>query len=88
MTDPKSVPADDEAPLSDTELTRKDRSYSPSSDIETEQKQQDDSPVDGVRQLPGTGGPDDAGDVEIPDDHIDASVIVERSTTGHRPGEA
>jgi hypothetical protein len=88
MTDPKSVPADDQAPLSDTELTRKDRSYSPSSDRETEQKQRDAVPADGVKQLPGTGGPDDAGDVDIPDDHIDASVIVERSTTGHRPGDA
>jgi len=88
MTGPKSVPGDDETPLSDIELTRKDRSYSPSSDRETKTKQQDGSDLDGVKQLPGTGGPDDVGDVDVPDDHIDASVIVERSITGHRPGDA
>ncbi|MFF1574193.1 hypothetical protein ACFVWR_15735 [Leifsonia sp. NPDC058292] len=91
MTDPKSVRADDEAPLDDTELTRKDRSYSPSSDRETEELQgtaAETATKDGVKQLPGTGGPDDGGDVEVPDDHIDPSVIVERASGRHRPGDA
>lgn len=62
--------------LSDDELTRDDMSYSPGSDRETEalQRDPDDSPatdedVDAsrVRNLPGTGGPDDTGDLIPPD---------------------
>ncbi|KQX08492.1 hypothetical protein ASC59_07815 [Leifsonia sp. Root1293] len=63
--------------LSDTELTEKDRSESPGSESETAAKQADPIP-DGVdddidqsqiRAVPGTGGPDDAGDIEVdPDD--------------------
>jgi hypothetical protein len=73
----------------DAEQTRKDRSYSPGSERETEWLQRnqstdhsDDVDDAGVSQLPGTGGPDDSGDTSVPDDHIDARVIVERSDSG------
>jgi len=62
--------------LGDDELTRRDMSYSPGSERETEALQGDpgDSPamedVEGARigNLPGTGGPDDTGDVMPPDE--------------------
>ncbi|MEL4317534.1 hypothetical protein WJX64_00800 [Leifsonia sp. YIM 134122] len=59
--------------LSDTELTTKDRSESPGSETETAAKQADPMP-DGIDDdidqsqilaVPGTGGPDDAGDIEV-----------------------
>ena len=64
---------DDAAPLTDAEQTRKDVSYSPGSEDETAAKQRDllpeaiDEDIDAsrVRAVPGTGGPDDAGDVEL-----------------------
>jgi hypothetical protein len=51
----------------------KDMSYSPASDAETEQLQETTVPAardadvdyDQVEVLPGTGGPDDVGDVEF-----------------------
>ncbi|MRG59690.1 hypothetical protein GE115_07370 [Agromyces sp. CFH 90414] len=62
--------------LDDDDLIRKDVSYSPGSEDETEAKQadplpeaiEDDDDIDTsrVRAVPGTGGPDDAGDVEVP----------------------
>lgn len=61
------------APLDDAEQTRKDRSESPGSESETRAKQEDGLP-DGVdddidrsaiRAVPGTGGPDDEGDVDV-----------------------
>jgi hypothetical protein len=66
--------------LSDTEQTGKDVSYSPSSGRETEELQDspdsqafDDTDIDAgnVNLLPGTGGPDDVGDVEVDPDEID-----------------
>lgn len=66
--------------LSDTEQTGKDVSYSPSSGRETEQRQAssdsaalDDPDIDDddVNVLPGTGGPDDVGDVDVDPDEID-----------------
>ena len=65
--------AGDHAPLTDAEQTRKDVSYSPGSEDETAAKQRDplpdglDDDIDAsrVRAVPGTGGPDDAGDVEL-----------------------
>lgn len=69
--------ADAPAPLEDDELIRKDVSYSPGSDAETAAKQADPLPdgvaddvdPDDVRAVPGTGGPDDVGDVDVdPDD--------------------
>jgi hypothetical protein len=65
----------------DAAQTRKDRSYSPSSGRETEELQKE-AAVGGSAgngQLPGTGGPDDSGDIGVPDDEIDAAVIRERS---------
>ncbi|GAA1833818.1 hypothetical protein [Agromyces salentinus] len=60
-------------PLSDREQTRKDVSESPGSEAETAAKQADPLPegidddldLDHVRAVPGTGGPDDAGDVDV-----------------------
>jgi hypothetical protein len=76
----------------DVDQTRKDRSYSPSSEAETETLQAADTggsdTPDGVQQLPGTGGPDDGGDVSIPDDHIDAATIVERARVEDDPQDA
>jgi hypothetical protein len=73
-----SLPPAPETGLSEDEAVRKDMSYSPASDTETERKQQDPLPdaaaeddidTDAVRAVPGTGGPDDTGDVEVdPDD--------------------
>jgi hypothetical protein len=66
------------APLDDTEQTRKDVSYSPGSEDETAAKQRDpfpdaiDEDIDAsrVRAVPGTGGPDDAGDVDLDSDEV------------------
>jgi hypothetical protein len=69
----------DAAPLSDAEQTRKDVSESPASETETAAKQADPLP-DGVdddidesriRAVPGTGGPDDTGDVELGLEEVD-----------------
>lgn len=69
----------DPAPLDDAEQVRKDVSYSPGSEAETAAKQADPLP-DGVdddidesriRVVPGTGGPDDAGDVELDPEDVD-----------------
>jgi len=63
----------DRGALDDAGQTRKDVSYSPASEAETAAKQRDPLP-DGldddidtsrVRAVPGTGGPDDAGDVDL-----------------------
>lgn len=53
-------------PLDDEELTRKDTSYSPGSERETAEKQED--PGAGV--LPGSGGPDDSGDLDVAEDEL------------------
>jgi hypothetical protein len=58
-------------PLDDDELTRKDTSYSPSSERETEERQRDEGDV----LLPGTGGPDDSGDLTLADGDMDLSDI-------------
>lgn len=57
------------------EKVERDRSYAPSSGRETEVKQHDQSTHAGVEsdevmQLPGTGGPDDTGDVMPDPDNI------------------
>lgn len=82
-------PDDPSAPdqhQSDADQTAKDRSYSPSSERETEAKQ-DDSTGNAVR--PGTGGPDDVGDVPVPpEDDLDPATIVERGEPRHRAGDA
>jgi hypothetical protein len=61
------------APLTESEQVRKDITYSPASETETQHKQDDPLPetVDedisarDVRAVPGTGGPDDVGDVDV-----------------------
>ncbi|GAD32787.1 AAA ATPase [Microbacterium sp. TS-1] len=66
-------PATGQEPLSEPEAVRKDMRYSPASDTETREKQ-DEAPTspdedvddDLVRARPGTGGPDDVGDVDVP----------------------
>jgi hypothetical protein len=67
------------APLDDAEQTRKDVSYSPGSEAETAAKQSDPLP-DGIdddidetriRAVPGTGGPDDAGDVDLDPEDVE-----------------
>ena len=60
---------------------RKDMTYSPASETETRGKQADPLPdtVDDdidpakVRATPGTGGPDDAGDVDVDPDELNLS---------------
>lgn len=63
----------------DEEQTRKDTSYSPSSERETHELQHtdveqsaasadDETTREAIDVLPGTGGPDDTGDVHDPDD--------------------
>ena len=59
--------------IQESDAVRKDMSYSPASETETEQKQADPLPdtvdddidPDDVRAVPGTGGPDDVGDVDV-----------------------
>jgi hypothetical protein len=71
------APGADGGDLSDDDQLLKDRSYSPSSGRETEVMQSDPEESDAARDagdrvqaLPGTGGPDDVGDVEVPDDEL------------------
>jgi hypothetical protein len=69
------------APLDDAEQTRKDVSYSPGSEAETAAKQDDplpdavahDADIDTTRinAVPGTGGPDDAGDVDLDPEDVE-----------------
>lgn len=70
---------------SEDESIERDTTYSPASDTETRERQ--DSPADSratedpdiddddITVLPGTGGPDDAGDVEVDPDDIDFDAI-------------
>jgi hypothetical protein len=65
------IESDINAPLDDERQTEKDVSYSPASDRETAERQKspsespatDDVDAGGVKTLPGTGGPDDPGEV-------------------------
>ena len=66
--------------LNDRQQTGKDMSYSPSSARETEELQDapdsaalDDADIDpdDVKVLPGTGGPDDVGDIDVDPGEID-----------------
>lgn len=69
--DPASPPAG--SGLSESDAIRKDETYSPASETETEAKQDDPLPdtldddidTDQIVVTPGTGGPDDVGDVEV-----------------------
>ena len=69
----------------DTEQTRKDTSYSPASETETQAKQDGSRPeaidpdaADKVKVAPGTGGPDDVGDVEVNDEDINLPPFGEK----------
>lgn len=71
--------------LSDQELTKKDTSYSPASEAETQAKQDDPVPetiepeaADRVKVAPGTGGPDDPGDIEVDPGDIQLSDVDDR----------
>jgi len=66
-------------PLNDEEQTAKDMSYSPGSEREQARNNEDDRAEelarDGidpakVRTLPGAGGPDDVGDVDVPEEEL------------------
>lgn len=68
--------------MNDDELTEKDTSYSPASEAETQAKQSDPVPdslepdvAERVNLAPGTGGPDDPGDVDVDADEIDLGDI-------------
>jgi hypothetical protein len=71
--------SDIDEPLDDERQTEKDVSYSPASDRETAERQKspsdspatDDVDAEGVKTLPGTGGPDDSGDVSADPGEID-----------------
>ncbi|WP_382307978.1 hypothetical protein [Herbiconiux sp. UC225_62] len=68
----------------DDGTVQKDMSYSPSSGRETEQAQDDprtsahldDPDIDesAVKSVPGVGGPDDAGDIDVDDEAIRTSI--------------
>lgn len=70
-----------ESPHSEPDGLAHDTAYSPSSESETSQKQSDgvadavDDDIDEsqVNVAPGTGGPDDVGDVEVDPEHINLS---------------
>ncbi|MFG6401699.1 MULTISPECIES: hypothetical protein [unclassified Microbacterium] len=71
--------SEDTTGLAEGEAVRKDRSYSPASESETEQKQDqtalpdtidDDIDADDVQVAPGTGGPDDVGEIEVDADDL------------------
>jgi hypothetical protein len=83
----RAVGADSDTPLSDEELTTKDRAYAPGSERETARKQDDQSTsadvgVEKVSLLPGTGGPDDNGVVDIDPGEIH---IPRSNAPGSRP---
>lgn len=62
-----------ESPHAEPDALSHDTSYSPGSETETQQKQEDGLPdrvaddvdADRVNVAPGTGGPDDVGDVDV-----------------------
>ncbi|WP_368498366.1 hypothetical protein [Herbiconiux sp. A18JL235] len=72
----------------DEETVEKDMSYSPASGQETEEAQEDprgsthldDPEIDAsaVKTVPGEGGPDDVGEIDVDEEAIRAS-IAERS---------
>lgn len=70
---PLTVGNDSRTGMSDSDAVEKDMSYSPSSETETQRKQEDPLPetidddidTESINVAPGTGGPDDVGDVEV-----------------------
>ncbi|WP_200935205.1 hypothetical protein [Leifsonia sp. Leaf336] len=82
--DDAGAAADADATSDDAEQTAKDRSYSPGSERETEVRQRESSDATALR--PGTGGPDDSGDLPAPEE-LDVSIVAERSPGGQRPND-
>lgn len=76
--DEKTPPAAPKPARQARDSVDRDTSYSPASETETQQKQQDPLPdtidddidPDQVRAVPGTGGPDDAGDIDVDPDEL------------------
>lgn len=66
-------PAPRQQAHSESDSVRKDTAYSPASETETQQKQEaslddtlpDDIDKSSVTVAPGTGGPDDGGDIDV-----------------------
>ena len=65
----------------DSDQTGKDTSYSPASEAETQSKQRDPVPTtidpdaaEKVNVTPGTGGPDDEGDIEADPDAMPFTI--------------
>ncbi|TPW77484.1 hypothetical protein [Schumannella soli] len=83
--------------IGDERLTEKDMSYSPASDSEVEQMQGEDASSandtaastgiddDAIVTRPGTGGPDDAGDVDVDDEAIREQIASRDADPGDRP---
>lgn len=72
--------------LNDEKLTEKDVSYSPSSGRETEVRRAEPEPqIEGVNALPGTGGPDDVGDVDVDEEAIRARIADRHVDPSDRP---
>lgn len=70
-------PANEQNPLSEPDAVRKDMRYSPGSDSEIQEKQDEpaesaDPDIDDeqIVTLPGTGGPDDVGEVQVSEDDL------------------
>ena len=69
----EELPPPPQSGTSESDAVRKDMSYSPASESETQKKQGDpladtvDDDIDpsDVKVAPGTGGPDDVGDVDV-----------------------
>ena len=77
MSDHEPLSESGQEPLAEPDAVRKDMRYTPGSDTETREKQDeaatspdDDVPDDRIRTRPGTGGPDDVGDVEVDPDEL------------------
>ncbi|POH67799.1 hypothetical protein E3O57_02365 [Cryobacterium sp. TMN-39-2] len=72
--------------LGDNDQTRKDTSYSPASETETQAKQDEAAPSEldpeiatRVKVAPGTGGPDDVGDIEVNEEDINLPPFGEKA---------
>jgi hypothetical protein len=77
-----ATPDEPDSHQTDADQTAKDRSYSPASERETEAKQEDTASAESLR--PGTGGPDDVGDIPLPpEDDLDPADIIKRGDPGH-----
>ena len=81
--------------LSERDQTRKDTSYSPASEAETEAKQSEPVPptidpdvADKVTVAPGTGGPDDPGEVVVEEGDITLPRVGDVPTHAQDPASS